>query len=598
MEISFIIIGLLVGLIFGAIVAWLISKQKYGSNSISESEFKNTQNKIIELNTNISLEKQKNSQLERDLIVSKEAIELKENEIRSFSSQIAKIKNQFEFSENSSALVTEELNKLKNVLNAEIDAKIELKTNLARVEVDKKNIENQFFGLKENHESLNQELKTINNALTEEKRSVADVSSNNRGLMDKIKTQKETIEELTLSFKNEREELKITNNELNDEKRKVAKFSTSNIALVDKLKDQNDSIEKLNEKFNLEFENIANKILKEKTETFTNVNKINLETILKPLGEDIEKFKQKVNEVYNNESKERFSLGKEIEKLLVLNQQLSEDAHNLTHALKGDPKAQGNWGEMILESILEKSGLTKGQEYFLENYLKDDLGNYLFSDKGTKMRPDAVIQYPDDRKVLIDSKVSLNAFTRLVETNDSEKQKLYIKEHMVAIKKHIITLSNRGYDDLDKSLDFVMMFIPNEPAFMIALKEDPDLWHFAYEKRILLISPTNLITALKLISELWKREYQNQNTQEIVERGSQLYDKFVGFTNNLKDVGDNIDKAKISYEKAYNQLATSPGNLVGQAEKMRILGLKNKKNLKPDFLNENMTDTFNASFIK
>jgi DNA recombination protein RmuC len=252
----------------------------------------------------------------------------------------------------------------------------------------------------------------------------------------------------------------------------------------------------------------------------------------------------------------------------------------LTKALKGEAKTQGNWGEMILESILEKSGLVKYREYFMEHQLLDEHGKPMKSDaEDKKMRPDAVIKYPDNRSVIIDAKVSLNAFTRLVAATDAEEQQQERDAHVDAVKAHIISLSKKGYDDYDKALDFVMMFVPSEPAYIAALQGDPDLWNFAYDKRILLLSPTNLITSLKLIADLWKREYQNQNALDIARRGALLYDKFVGFVENLNKVGVKIGEANEAFNNAKGQLSTGQGNLVQQATELKNLGLKSKKEL-------------------
>ncbi|HAP96183.1 MAG TPA: DNA recombination protein RmuC, partial [Chryseobacterium sp.] len=256
------------------------------------------------------------------------------------------------------------------------------------------------------------------------------------------------------------------------------------------------------------------------------------------------------------------------------------DAKKLTRALKGESKTQGNWGEMILESILEKSGLVKGREYFLEHELRDEDNKALFSEfSGKKMRPDAVVKYPDERNVIIDSKVSLSAFTELVDETDAEIIKIKQTQHLHSIKNHIQQLSQKAYDDYGKSLDFVMMFIPSEPAYIAAMQIDQNLWNFAYERRILLLNPSNLITSLKLIADLWKREYQNRNSMEIADRGAKLYDKFVGFVENLEKVGKNIDQAKSSFNDAYKQLSTGNDNLVTQTQKLKNLGIKNKKQL-------------------
>ncbi|HPM10783.1 MAG TPA: DNA recombination protein RmuC [Paludibacter sp.] len=351
-------------------------------------------------------------------------------------------------------------------------------------------------------------------------------------------------------------------------------------ALQEKLATLKEEVDKIGEKYAAEFKNLANEILEDKSQRFTQRNKENLEALLKPLDENIREFKKTVTEVYDKESKERFSLGNEVKKLADLNQQMSEEARNLTKALKGDSKTQGDWGEMILESILEKSGLRKDEEYFMQEELKDEEGKPLRSSaENKKMRPDAVVKYPDNRTVIIDSKVSLNAFTRYMDAPDPEIRQKELNAHVAAIKNHIITLSAKGYDDYEQSLDFVMMFIPSEPAYIAAMQGDKDLWSFAYDKRILLMNPTNLITSLKLISDLWKREYQNRNALAIAERGALLYDKFAGFVDNMKDIGKKLNQATESYTAAFGQLATGRGNLMRQAEELRELGIKPRKSL-------------------
>jgi DNA recombination protein RmuC len=390
----------------------------------------------------------------------------------------------------------------------------------------------------------------------------------------------ETLESAQLTLKALQEEIQtkqIAYNELNNT---LATTTANVMALTEKLATQKEEMEEVKVKFNKEFENIANRILEEKTEKFTTSNKLNMESLLKPLGENLDKFKSKVEEVYDKESKERFSLGEKVRELAELNQVISEEAKNLTRALKGESKTQGLWGEMILESILEKSGLVKGREYFMEHQLVDEAGKAIKSEsEGKKMRPDAVIKYPDDRSVIIDSKVSLTAFTRYLETTEAELQKIELAAHVSSIKSHIQNLSTKGYDDYNKALDFVMLFIPSEPAYIAAMQGDPNLWNFAYEKRILLLNPTNLITSLKLIVDLWKRENQNKNAFEIAERGGKLYDKFVGFIENMQAIGDNLNKAQSKYDDAFKQLSSGNDNLVLQATKLKKLGLKTKKNL-------------------
>ncbi|MEN4759305.1 DNA recombination protein RmuC [Chryseobacterium sp. C39-AII1] len=367
---------------------------------------------------------------------------------------------------------------------------------------------------------------------------------------------------------------------LDDLKNEYNKISARNEILETSLNTQKEEIIKMQQEARLQFENMANKILEEKTEKFTTLNQNNLKNILEPFQEKITDLKNRVNEAYEKENKERFSLAEKVKELAELNQQISEDAKKLTRALKGESKTQGNWGEMILESILEKSGLVQGREYFLEHELRDEDNKALFSEfSGKKMRPDAVIKYPDERNVIIDSKVSLTAFIELVDETDQDIYLMRLNQHLNSIKNHINQLSQKAYDDYGKSLDFVMMFIPSEPAYIAAMQADQNLWNYAYDRRILLLNPSNLITSLKLIADLWKREYQNRNSMEIAERGAKLYDKFVGFVDNLEKVGRNLDQAKNVYNDAYKQLSSGNDNLIVQTQKLKSLGIKNKKEL-------------------
>jgi DNA recombination protein RmuC len=439
----------------------------------------------------------------------------------------------------------------------------------------------EIAGLKQAIQADALELSSLNNQVST---ANADLRAANQTIVDK-----------NASLDAAKEELKIVKSDYAISSQQLATAKANNEALTEKLKTQKDEMEAMGKKFNTEFENIANKILDTKSEKFTELNKTNLTSILEPLGKNITEFKTKVEEVYDKESKERFSLGEKVKELAQLNKVISEEAHNLTRALKSESKTQGGWGEMILENILERSGLVKDREYFMEHQLLDENGIPMKSDsEDKKMRPDAVIKYPDNRNVIIDSKVSLNAFTRCIAAMDEESRVSELSEHISCIKKHIISLSAKGYDDYNKSLDFVMMFIPSEPAYIAALQGDPDLWNFAYERRILLLSPTNLITSLKLIVDLWKREYQNQNALEIAERGAKLYDKFVGFISNLEGVGDHLEKAQGKYTEAYKQLSTGSDNLVTQATKLKNLGLKTKKDLPNEIVNAAIINDLNG----
>lgn len=406
------------------------------------------------------------------------------------------------------------------------------------------------------------------------------------------------LQENELNYQEKIEELRLSNNNLTNDISSIQKskeellFTNAELTadfknLHENLNHQKEEFLKLQETTRLQFEKTANQILEEKSEKFSQLNQNQLKLILEPFQEKINELKNTVNETYDKESKERFSLGEKVRELKDLNQQISEDAKKLTRALKGESKTQGNWGEMILESILEKSGLRKNQEYFMEHELRDENNKAIFSEfSGKKMRPDAVVKYPDNRNVIIDSKVSLTAFVEMTDETDPEIFVIKQNQHLQSVKNHILQLSQKAYDDFDKSLDFVMMFVPSEAAYMTALQIGPNLWNFAYDKRILLLSPTNLITSLKLIQDLWKREHQNRNAMEIADRGAKLYDKFVGFVDNLERIGKNIDQAKNSYNDAFKQLSSGNDNLITQTQKLKSLGIKNKKNLPQGLIEE------------
>ena len=345
-----------------------------------------------------------------------------------------------------------------------------------------------------------------------------------------------------------------------------------------KLAEQQANLEKIQDKFRNEFRNLANEILEEKTMKFTEQNKVKLDEILKPLGERIREFEKKVDETYDKESKQRFSLEREIKNLAELNQQISKEASNLTNALKGQAKTRGNWGEIILESILEKSGLTRDREFFVQQSYTNE--------QGRRLQPDVIVAYPGERNVVIDSKVSLVAYERYASAETREEQELAARDHLLSVRNHIADLSSKNYQDIYtlKSLDFVMLFMPIEPAYMLAVQYDPNLWNYAYEKRILLISPTNLIAALRMISNLWRVEYQNKNAMEIARQSGDLYDKFTGFLEDLQDIGAKIDSSRRAYDASLNKLSTGKGNLIRRVEAIKTLGARAGKEIPKSLL--------------
>ncbi len=328
------------------------------------------------------------------------------------------------------------------------------------------------------------------------------------------------------------------------------------------------------DKLTVEFKNIANEIFEDKSKKFTDTSKASLTTILSPLQEKISQFEKRVEETYDKESKERFSLAREIKSLQELNNRISEEAINLTNALKGDNKAQGSWGEFVLESILEKSGLVKGREYEVQVSMK--------AEDGSKLQPDVVVHLPESRDIIIDSKVSLKAWDAYNAADEDNARTELMKQHVASIRNHVNGLSSKDYQNLAgvNSLDYVFLFMPIEAAYTAAIQEDPNLFQYAFERNIIFVVPTTLLTSLKTVQNLWRLAQQNQNANEIAEKAGALYDKFVAFVDDLEEIGNRIDTSKKSYEKAHNKLVSGRGNLVRRAETLRELGAKTSKQLK------------------
>lgn len=538
------IIFLLVGLFLGIVFTWMIFKYKFKLDYVDKSEL----DSLNEQNNNLKITNATQKNSIDSLIVEKNKLEnyLKEQKI-----EIEK-----------KSIEVMEINRKKDIKDLEFDTLNKSYTELKNISegmiTDQERVKIQFDVLTSKHIEIEVKYNEVNSVLG-----------------------------------NYKEENKILNNTLKEKdnlileyNKKISSLDELTKSLKEKLETQKIEIEETKKLFNTEFNNIANKILEEKSQKFIELNKNNIETILKPLGENISEFRKKVEDTYDKESKQRFSLEEKIKGLMELNQKISQEANNLTNALKGQSKKIGNWGEMILERILENSGLTKDREYFVQEFLKDIDGNIIKNETGNKMQPDIIISCPDNRKIIIDSKVSLNAYERYCNSDEKGAQEIALQEHIASVKKHIDDLSSKNYQKYSESLDFVLLFMPIEPAFLLILQKDQEIWSYAYSKKIVLISPTNLIAVLKLINDLWKREYQNRNAIEIANRGEKLYEKLVSFVVTLQDVGSHFEKAHSSYHLAIKQLSEGKGNLLSQAEKLKELGINPKKSLPAGLMGE------------
>ncbi|QWD62186.1 DNA recombination protein RmuC [Polynucleobacter sp. MWH-UH25E] len=322
-----------------------------------------------------------------------------------------------------------------------------------------------------------------------------------------------------------------------------------------------------------QFKNLANEILEDKSKRFTEQNAASLDALLKPLQTKLTEFKEQVSNTYGNEARERHALKSEIERLANLNLKMSDETRSLTQALKGDSKVQGNWGELVLESILESSGLRKGEEYVVQD-------SHTQSD-GSRLQPDVVIKLPEGRSLVVDSKVSITAYAKHAETTDFNIAERELAAHIQSLRQHIQGLSSKNYSSLYgvSSVDFVLMFVPIEPAFLLALKTAPNLYQEALAKNIVLVCPSTLMATLRTVAHLWRQDHQNRNALEIAKQCGNLYDKFVGFVDDLEKLGQRLDQAQTSYHDAFNKLKTGKGNLIRSAEKVRELGVKPAKNL-------------------
>ena len=399
--------------------------------------------------------------------------------------------------------------------------------------------------------------------------------------MQTISRLEERNQNLSAQLEEVQQEEKEADRRANEAEKQLAELNADYRNLKERLSEQKEDMENLQERFKDEFENLANKILEEKSQKFTEQNKEKLDQLLKPLGEKMEEFKKKVEETHKEDIKGRSSLEQHLEHLKEMNQQMAKEAKDLTKALKGESKTQGSWGEVILQRILEKSGLTKGREYEIQESHT--------TDEGRRLQPDVVVHLPDEKRLIIDSKVSLTAYERMTSAEEEAERESALKQHVASLRSHVKGLSSKNYEQLygGNSPDFVLMFVPIESAFGVALQQDSSLYYDAFDKNIVIVSPSTLLATLATIDSVWKQEYQSKNAQEIAERGGALYDKFVLFVESMQDIGQRIRQTRESYDEAMGRLSEGRGNVIRQVEMLRELGAKSSKSMPPELADQN-----------
>jgi len=460
------------------------------------------------------------------------------------------------------------------VKSSSISRKIhdELQQNFIKKEADLRNSEIKISEISESLKLEKEAILSQTEILNQLKTELAKTSAESNAQIQKIAEQNELNQK-------QNNEIKDLQNEKNNLIALKSELSAQNENLQKLLDTQKEEIVKIQEEAKLQFENLANKILEEKTLKFTEQNQQNLKNILNPLQEKITDFEKKVENTHKESIDYHAALRQQILGLKEMNLQMSKETLNLTKALKGDSKIQGNWGELVLERVLEKSGLEKGREYEIQKSFTTEEGN--------RVQPDVIINLPDGKKMIVDSKVSLTAYEKYINEEDDEQKSSFLKEHVNSLKRHVEQLGSKNYQHLYQmeSPDFVLLFIPIEPAFAIALNEDTQLYNKAFERNIVIVTPSTLLATLRTIDTMWTNQKQQENAYEIARQAGALYDKFDGFVTDLVKIGKKMDEAKTEYEGAMNKLVDGKGNLITSVQKLKIMGAKAKKSLPDAILN-------------
>ncbi len=423
-----------------------------------------------------------------------------------------------------------------------------------------------YKGAKSDNSALASQLNEREQEVASLRQERAVLESRLSGANERLVTQSEALQERILLEQNTHDDIVKTLKESFDKREATLQ------------RERAEGEERLRE----QFKNLATEIMNEQTKEFKQTNKESIDILLKPFKDNITDFRERVEKIYSTENEQRGALHNELRNLMDLNRKITAETTNLTNALKGNSKVQGDWGEMILDTILDNSNLIKGVHYDTQLNIKDQEGNNL--------RPDVVLYLPDNKQIVIDSKTSLTAYVNYIAAEDEPARVQAMAAHLSSVRQHVVELGRKDYQKLLNSPDFVIMFIPNEPAFLAALQADSSIWNDAYDKKVIISSPTNLFALLKLVDDLWKRNAQSKNTEAIVANGTKLYDQLVAFTSSLEGVGVALDTAKSKYDDAYKRLCTGNDNIVRCGERLRKLGLPTKRTQTQKALDGNIED--------
>ena len=594
MLLAFLIIGLAVGIV----ATWLTLGNRIAS---AQTQAKNeNQLEAVRLKERFLAVQEENTR-------SQQTINESEQKINSLRNQLSDIQNQrTQLAERASRIIPleQQLEKYSNGLTTFREQITKLSTQLAERVQAQETIEQRYQVAVANEKSIKEKIELLQAKLQEETNRNATLAEQVvylpeslekitkleaeqaqlkqilADLREKIGASETTINhqaELIQSLAQEKDNLAVSKTELTQHQQqltaRVAELSTQ---LESERAQSGEKIGLLNEakaELSNQFKAVANDILEEKSKRFTEQNQTNIEQILNPLKVKLQEFQNKVEEVYVQEGKDRSTLAEQVKQLMTLNQQMSKDAHNLTSALKGQTKTQGNWGEFILERVLENSGLSKGEHYKTqESHSRED---------GSRAQPDVIIYLPEGRHLVVDAKVSIVAYNDYSNSDNEQVRDAALKRHIDSVRAHIKGLSGKNYQEIYqlKSLDFVIMFIPIEPAFMLAIAQDGELWQDAWTKNVLLVSPSTLLFVVRTVANLWRQEQQTRNSQDIAKRGGELYDKLVGFVDDFEKIGDKLKQAQKSYDDAFGKFTGGRGNVIRQAQMLKDLGVKPTKSL-------------------